>query len=287
MQILDGKRTAEARRENLKPLVAAYAQNAGRPPGLAMILVGDDPASQIYVANKVKACGLVGIKSTEVRLPETTTAAQLKATIEGLNHDPEIDAILLQLPLPPSFANVRAIEWIAPKKDVDCLTNENMGLLWGGHRRVAPCTPAGVMAILENYGVPIAGRDAVVIGRSNIVGKPMAYLLSEANATVTICHSQTRDLRRFTSAAEIVVVAAGRPEFLGRDDFKNGAVVIDVGIHRKFMADGKTKLCGDVRWSELEGHLSAATPVPGGVGPMTIAMLLENTLSLAVGRNQV
>jgi methylenetetrahydrofolate dehydrogenase (NADP+)/methenyltetrahydrofolate cyclohydrolase len=202
-----------------------------------------------------------------------------------LNADPAVDGILLQLPLPKGLNSDEAIAWISPAKDADCLTAENVGRLWIGRALTTPCTPWGVMVILEHYGIKIAGQNAVVVGRSNIVGKPMAHLLVQADATVTICHSKTKNLHDYTSKADLVVVAAGRPEFLGAGDFKPGAVVIDVGMHRKAPGpDGKAKLCGDVRLRELEGVLKAATPVPGGVGPMTITMLMENTLCLAKAR---
>ena len=280
MKILDGKAVSEARRQQIKARVSGFQHAHGRVPGLAVILVGEDPASQVYVANKIKACGAVGIQSFEHRLPGETTMAGLKAVIDRLNADPAIDGVLLQLPLPKGLDSQEAIEWIDPSKDADCLTAMNLGLLWSGRPRTKPCTPWGVMVILEHYGIPVEGRNVVVVGRSHIVGKPMAHLLTEASATVTVCHSRTRDLSSHTRAAEIVVVAAGRPEFLGGKDFAKGAVVIDVGIHRKQL-NGKTKLCGDVKFSELESVASAVTPVPGGVGPMTITMLLENTLNLA------
>lgn len=280
MQILDGKQVSSARREKLKIQIDEFKRLKGRAPGLAVILVGDDPASHVYVANKIKACSEVGIESIERRLPADTSAKDLKATVDALNEDPKVDGILLQLPLPKGLKSEEALEWIAPHKDADCLTAENLGRLWSGRTLTTPCTPWGVMAILEHYKIPVAGKSAVVVGRSAIVGKPMAHLLVQADATVTVCHSKTKNLREFTSKADIVVVAAGRPEFLGKGDFAQGSVVIDVGIHRK-VVDGKNKLCGDVRLKELEGVIQAGTPVPGGVGPMTITMLLENTLILA------
>jgi len=281
VQILDGKVVAEARRALIKGRVSQFKSKKGRTPGLAVILVGDDPASHVYVANKIKACAEVGIVSTEHRLPAAASMNELKAVIEKLNADPQVDGILMQLPLPKGLNSEQALQWISARKDADCLTTENLGLLWSGRPRTTPCTPWGVMVILEHYKIPIEGRTAVVIGRSNIVGKPMAYLLSQANATVTICHSKTENLREHTLRADIVVVAAGQPEFLGVGDFREGSVVIDVGMHRKPSADGKSKLCGDVRLKELGDVIEAGTPVPGGVGPMTITMLLENTLRLA------
>lgn len=280
MQILDGKLVAEQRRQRLKARAEKFTNTHGRPPGLVVILVGEDPASQVYVGNKLKACQATGFFSREERLPATATMEQIKAVIERLNKDPEVDGMILQLPLPKGLKAETAIEWIAPDKDADCLTSVNLGRLWQGRAVTTPCTPWGVMAILEHYRIPVEGRTAVVVGRSNIVGKPMAHLLTQANATVTVCHSKTRNLSDHTRHADIVVVAAGQPEFLGRGDFAKGAIVIDVGIHRK-ERNGKKALCGDVRLGEIEDTVSAATPVPGGVGPMTIAMLLENTMALA------
>jgi methylenetetrahydrofolate dehydrogenase (NADP+)/methenyltetrahydrofolate cyclohydrolase len=284
MQILDGKQVATKRRELIAMRVTDFVKKRGRKPGLAVVLVGDDPASQVYVSNKIKACGEVGLNSFEHRLSDDITYSELKTVIDSLNEDPKIDGILLQLPLPKHLNSDECIGWISPSKDADCLTSENLGRLWSGKALTKPCTPWGVMVILEFYGISLKGKNAVVIGRSNIVGKPMAHLLVEADATVTVCHSRTRDLREHTRRAEVVVVAAGKPEFLGKDDFAPGAVVVDVGIHRKVTAEGKNKLCGDVRLKELEGIVSAGTPVPGGVGPMTITMLLENTLRLAEAR---
>jgi methylenetetrahydrofolate dehydrogenase (NADP+) / methenyltetrahydrofolate cyclohydrolase len=282
MRILDGKAVAEARRRQIKDQVSALTKKRGRAPGLAVILVGEDPASQVYVGNKVKACKEVGIESFEHRVPADTGAAQLKKLVDQLNADAKVDGILMQLPLPKHLNSEEAIGWISPDKDADCLTATNLGKLWSGRALTTPCTPWGVMVILEHFNIPVAGKTAVVVGRSNIVGKPMAHLLTQADATVTVCHSRTKDLRKHTLDADIVVVAAGRPEMLGLGDFKKDAVVIDVGIHRKPPGpDGKSKLCGDVRLKELDGVISAGTPVPGGVGPMTITMLMENTLKLA------
>jgi methylenetetrahydrofolate dehydrogenase (NADP+)/methenyltetrahydrofolate cyclohydrolase len=281
VQILDGKAVSEARRTKLKADVDEFRRITKRSPGLAVILVGEDPASQVYVGNKIKACKEVGIESLERRLPADVGAATLKAIIQDFNVNPIVDGILLQLPLPQHLNATEAISWIAPNKDADCLTPENLGKLWSGRALTTPCTPWGVMVILDHYKIPVAGKTAVVVGRSNIVGKPMAHLLTQADATVTVCHSRTPNVRDFTSKADLVVVAAGKQELLGKGDFKEGAVVIDVGMHRKAGANGKSKLCGDVRLKELEGIVQAATPVPGGVGPMTITMLLENTLRLA------
>lgn len=285
VQILEGKAVSQARRAQIADLSAEFKKSTGRPPGLAVILVGDDPASHVYVANKIKACQETGIRSIEHKLPGATTATHLKEVIDELNADPLVDGILMQLPLPKHLNSDEAIAWISPNKDADCLTPQNLGRLWSGRALTTPCTPWGVMVILEHYKIPVAGLNAVVIGRSNIVGKPMAHLLTQANATVTVCHSKTKNLREFTLRADLVVVAAGQPEFLGEGDFKKDSVVIDVGIHRKAAgANGKSKLCGDVRLKELEGTIKAGTPVPGGVGPMTITMLMENTVRLARAR---
>lgn len=280
MQKLDGKIVAEACRKQIKSKAEQFQRQNGRPVGLAVCIVGEDPASQVYVANKLKACQEVGFYSVEKKLPANISAEDLKKIITQLNQDEKIDGILVQLPLPKSLSSKEVLNWVAAEKDADCLTAANLGRLWSGDAWSTPCTPYGVMKILEHYKIPVAGKRAVVVGRSNIVGKPMAHLLTEANATVTVCHSKTINTREHTSQADIVVVAAGQPRFLGKDDFKKGAVVIDVGMHRS-EENGKTKLFGDVRFEELEGHAGSATPVPGGVGPMTITMLLENTLRLA------
>jgi methylenetetrahydrofolate dehydrogenase (NADP+)/methenyltetrahydrofolate cyclohydrolase len=248
---LDGSIVAQERKTALTERVAAFTSKTHRKPGLAVIIVGADSASQVYVRNKVKTTTEVGMARFHFELP-------LPA---GINADLVTEAIL-------------------PEKDPDGLTTGNLGRLFSGRKRVAPCTPFGVMAILEHYKIPLKGRRAVVIGRSNIVGKPMAQLLLEADATVTICHSRTIDLLHHTLDAEIVVVAAGRPRFLGSEAFAKGSTVIDVGIHRPSEGPFAGKLCGDVRFEELE-HVGAATPVPKGVGPMTIQMLMENTLHLA------
>ncbi len=282
---LSGTDVARFRQEQLRQNIVAFKSKFGFVPGLAVVLVGANPASQIYVRNKVKTCESLGMRSFRFDLPEATPQAQLLETIQKLNADEAVHGILVQLPLPPQIDEDAVLEALDPKKDPDGLTFENLGLMWAGRTRVAPCTPWGVMAILEHYQIPVQGKSAVVVGRSNIVGKPMAQLLLAANATVTICHSRTHDLLSFTRAADIVVVAAGKERFLGREAFKPGAVVIDVGMHRPKEGPLVGKICGDVRFEELEGHVSAATPVPGGVGPMTIQMLMENTLHLAQLRN--
>lgn len=285
--ILDGKEVASVRRTELAKRVASLKVKTGRAPGLAVVLVGENPASQIYVKNKIKACKEAGIESFHVELSGSITQKDLHQEIDKLNLRGDVDGILVQLPLPKGLNETLATERILPAKDPDGLTSGNLGLLFAGRTRVAPCTPYGVMKVLEHFKIKVAGQNAVVIGRSNIVGKPMAQLLLEADATVTIAHSKTTDLQSLTSAADIVVVAAGRPRFLGREFFREGSVVVDVGIHRvaeneNLLINGKrATICGDVRFEELVGHVSAVTPVPGGVGPMTIQMLLENTLKLA------
>jgi len=282
MERLDGRTLSQEWRDGLKTRIEEFASQTDASPCLAVVLVGDDPASQVYVSHKIKACAEVGMKSLERRLPPETSQLELTRVVRELNNDPQVNGILVQLPLPKHINEAEIIENISPLKDADGLCIENLGLLAAGRKRVAPCTPFGVIQLLKKHNIPMEGQNAVVVGRSQIVGKPMALLLLEENATVTICHSKTKDLRQHLHQADIVVVAAGKPEFLGADDFKKGVVVVDVGIHRK--DDGK--LCGDVRFKELEGIAKAVSPVPGGVGPMTIAMLLENTLRLAEIQSQ-
>ncbi len=278
---LDGRIVAQARRTLLQSRIESFTAVNGRKPGLAVVIVGQDPASLVYVRNKVKGTQELGLQSTHIELKVTATSAEILATVAKLNQDPLVDGILVQLPLPQNINETEVVESISPEKDPDGLTTANLGLLFAGRKRVAPCTPWGVMAILDHYKIAVAGKRAVVIGRSNIVGKPMAQLLLEANATVTICHSRTADLARHTRDAEIVVVAAGKERFIGKDHFAKGAVIIDVGMHRPTTGAYAGKLCGDVKFEELDGYASAATPVPGGVGPMTIQMLMENTVTLA------
>ncbi len=281
MQVIDGKHVAKLRRLELKGKITEFSYKNGRPPGLAVILVGNNPASQVYVGAKIKACQEVGINSFEHRLAADISQNELNVEIEKLNHQSDVDGILLQLPLPAHLSSEISLEKLDPNKDVDALTVTSQGLLFSGHPRAKPCTPQGVISLLRHYKIPLVGINAVVVGRSNIVGKPMAHLLLQENATVTICHSKTKNLRAFTKNADLVVVALGKPGFLGGEDFKSDAVVIDVGIHR--MEQGtRVKLLGDVRFDELS--VKAATPVPGGVGPMTIVTLLENTLELALLR---
>jgi len=277
MILLDGKIVAASRRDALKPRIEIFKQAVGRAPRLAVVLVGEDPASLVYVRNKQRACQKTGIDSSLHVLPTNTTQDHLNQWIERLNLDPKVDGILVQLPLPKHLTVDLVLRSIMPEKDADGLTYTNAGFLMAGKPFVKPCTPMGIMSILEFYKIKVEGMNAVVIGRSAIVGKPMAILLNEANATVTICHSKTRNIRDFTSRADLVVVAAGQKRFLGREDFKPGAIVIDVGMHGT--AGGE--LCGDVRFEELVDVVSAISPVPGGVGPMTITSLLENTVYLA------
>ncbi len=281
MLILNGRFVASARFELLKSKIADFKSKQGLVPGLSVILVGEDPASEVYVRNKTKTSKDLGMNSTQINLPQNISQEALEAKIEELGGDDQVHAILVQLPLPKHLSEERVLDKISPLKDVDGLQVENQGLLWAGRPRTISCTPNGVMKILEHYKIEAAGKRAVVVGRSQIVGKPMASLLLTANATVSICHSKTKDLKSYTTEAEIVVVAAGLPRFLGKDSFAKGAVVIDVGIHRPTSGEFAGKLCGDVRFEELEGWASAATPVPGGVGPMTIQMLMENTFFLA------
>lgn len=278
---LDGSLVAQARQKKLQSRIDVFVQERGRQPGLAVLIVGNDPASQVYVRNKVKKTESLGMRSFHFELPETISEVELLEIISNLNQDPDVDGILVQLPLPRGLNAQKVLDAIHPEKDPDGLTVGNLGLLMAGRERIAPCTPSGVMAILDHYGLPVEGRHAVVIGRSHIVGKPMAQLLLKSNATVTICHSKTRELIRHTKAADIVVVAAGQPRFLGREAFGEDAVVIDVGIHRPSSGEYANRLCGDVRYEELGGLVRAATPVPKGVGPMTIQMLMENTVRLA------
>jgi len=273
---IDGNAIARELRAGLIRRIAALAARGVRP-GLAVVQVGESPASRIYVRNKIKACDEAGLYSEHIELPADADESTLLRRIRIFNSDARIHGVLVQLPLPPQFAAQRVLEAIAPAKDVDGLHPANMGLLTAGNPRFVPCTPLGVMKILEHEGVEPQGRHAVVIGRSNIVGKPVALLLLQKGATVTICHSRTADLGAMTLQADILVVAAGKPKLVAAGMVKPGAAVIDVGINR--LADGK--LAGDVDFQSVLGVASRITPVPGGVGPMTIAMLLENTVMSA------
>ncbi|MDP3431059.1 MAG: bifunctional methylenetetrahydrofolate dehydrogenase/methenyltetrahydrofolate cyclohydrolase FolD [Desulfomicrobium sp.] len=277
MHIIDGKKTAAIIRQELKDQVAALTARHGRAPGLAVILVGGDPASQVYVRNKERACEDVGIISKGFRLPEDIPQAQLEDTIMYLNSDPAIDGLLLQLPLPKGLDSQRCLDLISPSKDVDGFHPVNMGRLALGLPCLRSCTPAGIMTLLERHGIEVAGKKAVVIGRSNIVGKPLALMLLQKNATVTVCHSRTQNIAEEVRSADIVLAAVGIPRFVTRDMVKPGAVVIDVGINRT-----EAGLVGDCDFEGLRDVASAVTPVPGGVGPMTIAQLLVNTLEAYV-----
>lgn len=276
-QRIDGKAISAQMRAEIKEKTAAFIQNRGFAPGLAVVIVGENPASQVYVRNKKKACEEVGFYSEVHALPEATTQAELNALVDALNADEKIHGILVQLPLPSHLDETEVLLRIDPRKDVDAFHPYNVGKIMIGDYDFLPCTPAGVMALLERSGIDPAGKTCVVIGRSNIVGKPMAMLLLHANGTVTVCHSRTKNLCEVTRTADILVVAIGRADFVGRDMVKEGAVVIDVGMNRR--ADGT--LTGDVNFAEVEPIASHITPVPGGVGPMTITMLLCNTLTAA------
>lgn len=278
--IIDGKGIAKEIRGSLAAEVEEIRKGGGRAPGLAVVLVGDDPASAVYVRSKGKACEGAGINSFQHLLPETTTEEELLTLIDDLNGDDAVDGILVQLPLPPHFNEERIIESITPEKDVDGFHPYNVGRLTTGNPTFSSCTPYGVMKLLEREGVEISGKDAVIVGRSNIVGKPMALMLLAESATVTICHSRTKDLEAKVRGADIVVAAVGIAEFVKGEWVKDGAIVIDVGINRVFDGDDDTKgrLVGDVEFEGAAGRASLITPVPGGVGPMTIAMLLYNTV---------
>ncbi len=275
-KIIDGKAIAAVIREEIRREAEALIAQ-GVPPGLAVIIVGEDSASKVYVRNKIKACAEAGFYSESHALPENTTEEELLALIERLNLDSNIHGILVQLPLPRHLDENKVILAIDPKKDVDAFHMQNVGKIMLGQYDFLPCTPAGVMKLLEYSGISVAGKDCVVVGRSNIVGKPQAMLLLHANATVQICHSKTKNLAEKTAAADILVVAIGKAKFITGDMIKEGAVVIDVGMDR----DENGKLCGDVDFDSCFGKASAITPVPGGVGPMTITMLLQNTLTAA------
>ena len=274
---IDGKAISAQIREEIKEETAAFVAERGYAPGLAVVIVGEDPASQVYVRNKALACEQVGFYSEVHRLPAETQQAELNALVDRLNADERIHGILVQLPLPGHLNETEVLLRIDPAKDVDAFHPYNVGKIMIGDYRFLPCTPAGVMALLERSGIDPAGKSCVVVGRSNIVGKPMAMLLLHANGTVTVCHSRTKNLAQVTREADILVVAIGRADFVGADMVKPGAVVIDVGMNRR--EDGK--LTGDVNFAEVEPIASAITPVPGGVGPMTITMLLKNTLTAA------
>jgi len=277
---IDGKAVAAAVRERVRAEVIAYEAEAGRTPTLATVLVGEDPASEIYIRNKHRACEEVGMRSVHHGLAATTSEAEVLELVAGLGADDDVDGILVQLPVPEQVDPDAIVAAIDPGKDVDGLTPANAGLLAHGTPGLVPCTPAGVMELLRHEGVELEGAEAVVVGRSKLVGVPVARLLLAANATVTICHSRTRDLAAVCARADVLVAAVGVPKLLGADAVKPGATVIDVGMNR--LEDG---LCGDVDYEAAVAVAAAITPVPGGVGPMTIAMLLSNTLQAARARS--
>ena len=276
-KLIDGKAVAASVRAGIAQEVAAMQENDGVTPGLAVVIVGDDPASRTYVNNKKKACAEAGIYSEEYALPATTTQQELVDLVQTLNRKQDIDGILVQLPLPKGLDEKAVIEAIDPSKDVDAFHESNVGRIMIGNFHFLPCTPAGVMELLRSENIEDAGKQCVVVGRSNIVGKPMAMLLLHSNGTVTICHSKTQDLPAVCRSADILVSAVGKAKFITGDMVKPGAAVIDVGMNR----DENGKLCGDVDFASVEPVAGYLTPVPGGVGPMTIAMLLKNTLAAA------
>lgn len=270
MNIIDGKAVSAKVKEDIR----AEIEKEGLEVGLAVIIVGNNQASRVYVNNKKKACEVCGMKSFEYALPEETTEEELLELIDTLNKDPKVNGILCQLPLPRHLNEEKVIEAISPLKDVDAFHAVNVGKIMIGNYAFLPCTPAGVMELIHSTGTDVSGKECVVIGRSNIVGKPMAMLLLHENATVTICHSRTKDLAEVCRRADILVSAVGKADFVTADMVKDGAIVIDVGMNR----NAENKLCGDVKYDEVAPKCSYITPVPGGVGPMTIAMLMKNTL---------
>lgn len=272
--VIDGKKISKEIKDELKEKVAAL-KSQGKTVSLAVIQVGEDPASSVYVNNKKKACEYIGIESLSFHLPEAITEAELLEKIEELNQDAKVNGILVQLPLPKHIDEDKVIKTIAPEKDVDGFHPQSVGALSIGQKGFVSCTPAGVIQLLKRSNIEIEGKECVVIGRSNIVGKPMALLLLRENGTVTITHSRTANLKEVTKRADILIVAIGKPKMIDSSYVKEGAVVIDVGIHR----DENNKLCGDVDYDDVIDHVSAITPVPGGVGPMTIAMLMNNCVS--------
>ena len=276
-QILDGKTLAKKIQSQLKEKIQGKIDKIGRPPGLAVLMVGDNPASAVYVRNKEKACSKLGIASFGGHFPAQTSQAELEQVITELNQDDRVDGILVQLPLPNHLDAVALLHKITPHKDADGLHPTNLGKLVRGEMGLRSCTPAGVMAILAEYNLDLQGKQAVVVGRSILVGKPLALMLLEKNATVTVAHSRTQDLAKITREADILVAAVGKPQLITAEMVKPGAVVIDVGINRIEDTQGKSRLVGDVAFDQVKQVASYVTPVPGGVGPMTVAMLLQNT----------
>ena len=281
-RLIDGKEVSTHVKTKVKEEVEILKEK-GIEPALAVIIVGNDPASRVYVNNKKKACEFTGMRSVEYALPEETTQEELLAIIDKLNEDSSINGILCQLPVPKHISEKAVIERISPKKDVDVFSAENVGKMWQGDYDMASCTPMGVIELLDYYGIDVCGKNCVIIGRSNIVGKPMASLLLERSATVTICHSRTKNLPEITSRADLIVAAVGRAKFVTADMVKDGAIVVDVGINRN--EDGK--LCGDVDFENVKEKCEFITPVPGGCGPMTIAVLMKNTLLACKKQNGV
>ena len=277
MQILDGKAFAADYRLKLAEKVKNLKETDNIVPGLAVVIIGEDPASQIYVRNKMKACEAAGIKSFNVVLPETVTQSEAEEEVKKLAENSEVDGIIVQLPLPKKFDEKRILSLIPVEKDVDGLSSENLGKLLKGEDSLISCTPYGIIELLKGYGVKFAGKSAVVLGRSNMVGKPVAALLLRENATVTVCHSKTENIASYTKNADILVAAIGKPKFVTADMVKDGAIVVDVGINR---IDGK--IYGDVDYESVKDKCSLITPVPGGVGPMTVTMLLQNTFNACI-----
>jgi methylenetetrahydrofolate dehydrogenase (NADP+)/methenyltetrahydrofolate cyclohydrolase len=282
MLLLDGREVAKQVKIQVARDVARFKEQFKRPPQLAVISVGDDPASQIYMRNKEKAAIEAGMQFQRFSLDKENSQEELDALITKLNTDTDVNGFLVQLPIPKQFSLDSVYAAMNPIKDADGFLPENLGLLMSGKPRVKPCTPYGIMKIFEHYNIPVSGKNAVVIGRSTIVGKPMAQLLLAADATVTICHTKTQNLREFTEKADIVIVAAGRPEFVDASYFSSKAVVVDVGMHHI-----KGKIKGDVNFQSVSEKVAALTPVPGGVGQMTVAMLLKNTVDLAFEQEAV
>ncbi len=278
-QRLDGKALAERIQTELKQRIQVLQPEIGRPPGLAVVMVGDNPASAVYVRNKERACSKVGIASFGQHFPTETTQSELEQVIQALNQNEWVDGILVQLPLPNHLDAVSLLHQIAPDKDADGLHPINLGRLVRGEPGLRSCTPAGVMRLLQEYQIPLQGKQAVVVGRSILVGKPQALMLLEADATVTIAHSRSHDLSAITKNADILIAAVGRPELIQADMVKPGAVVVDVGMNRVTDSEGNSRLVGDVQFNSVQGVAQSITPVPGGIGPMTVAMLLENTMS--------
>jgi len=285
--LLDGKTLAQKIQAELMQQIQTAQAQTGRAPGLAVLMVGDNPASAAYVRNKERSCANVGIESFGQHLPATTTQAELEAIIQSLNDDPRVDGILVQLPLPDHLDAVALLNQIHPDKDADGLHPVNLGRLLRGEPGLRSCTPAGVMRLLQEYAIDPAGKHAVVIGRSILVGKPQAMMLLEANATVTIAHSKTPDLAAIARQADILIPAVGRPNLITGDMVKPGAVVVDVGINRIALPDGKSRLVGDVDFESVSPVAAFLAPVPGGVGPMTVATLLQNTVQSYLQRNSL